>query len=53
VFRPTYRFEDGMLLPGEGPGLGIDYDEVLAQSFPYEPAYLPVARLLDGSMHDW
>ena len=29
------------------------YDEVLADSFPYQAAYLPVNRLLDGSMHDW
>lgn len=53
VFRPGYRFEDGLLVPGEEPGLGVDYDEVLAGSFPYQAAYLPVNRLLDGSMHDW
>jgi hypothetical protein len=27
--------------------------EALASTFPYQPAYLPVARLLDGTMHDW
>ncbi|MEY9853306.1 mannonate dehydratase [Leifsonia sp. EB41] len=53
VFRPAYTFEDGMLIPGETPGLGVDYDDVVADSFPYQPAYLPVNRLLDGSMHDW
>ncbi|MET3568104.1 mannonate dehydratase [Leifsonia sp. 563] len=53
LFRPGYRFEDGLLVPGEEPGLGVDYDEVLAESFPYQAAYLPVNRLLDGSMHDW
>jgi mannonate dehydratase len=53
LFQPTYTFEDGMLLPGEQPGLGVSYDEVLAGSFPYQAAYLPVNRLLDGSMHDW
>ncbi len=53
VFRPTYSFADGMLVPGEAPGLGVDYDEALAGSFPYQAAYLPVNRLLDGSMHDW
>ncbi|MFE4468958.1 D-mannonate dehydratase ManD [Leifsonia sp. NPDC056824] len=53
VFRPTYTFEDGMLIPGETPGLGVDYDDLVADSFPYQPAYLPVNRLLDGSMHDW
>lgn len=53
VFRPTYTFSDGMLQPGEEPGLGVSYDEVVAESFPYQSAYLPVNRLLDGSMHDW
>lgn len=53
VFRPGYRFEEGMLIPSEEPGLGVSYDEVLATSFPYQAAYLPVNRLLDGSMHDW
>ncbi|NUU05413.1 D-mannonate dehydratase ManD [Leifsonia sp. C5G2] len=53
VFRPTYTFGDGMLQPGEEPGLGVSYDEVVAESFPYRSAYLPVNRLLDGSMHDW
>jgi len=53
VFRTTYSFEDGMLKPSDAPGIGVDYDEIVAQSFPYEAAYLPVNRLLDGSMHDW
>ncbi|MGN7798260.1 D-mannonate dehydratase ManD [Leifsonia sp. 22587] len=53
LFRPGYSFADGLLIPGEEPGLGVDYDEVLAESFPYQAAYLPVNRLLDGSMHDW
>jgi hypothetical protein len=30
-----------------------DYDDVIAQAQPCEPAYLPVNRLGDGSMHDW
>jgi mannonate dehydratase len=53
VFQPSYRFEDGLLIPGEDPGLGVSYDEVLADSFPYQAAYLPVNRLLHGSMPDW
>jgi mannonate dehydratase len=42
-----------MLHPGEAPGLGVDIDEDLAAKYPYQRAYLPVARRLDGSMHDW
>jgi mannonate dehydratase len=53
VFRTTYTFADGMLAPSEAPGLGVDYDEAVADAYPYEAAYLPVNRLLDGSMHDW
>jgi mannonate dehydratase len=28
-------------------------DEALAATFPYRPAYLPVARLEDGTVHSW
>jgi mannonate dehydratase len=53
LFRPTYRWEDGLLIPGDGVGLGVDYDDEVAAAHPYEAAYLPVNRLLDGSVHDW
>jgi mannonate dehydratase len=53
VFHSGVRFEDGMLLPSEEPGLGVSYDEAAAERFPYDPKYLPVARRLDGSVHDW
>jgi mannonate dehydratase len=54
VFKTSYTFEDGLLHPGDNPGLGVEYDEELADTFEYSPAYLPVNRLqLDGSMHDW
>ena len=53
VFPHAYTFERGMMHPGHAPGLGVDLDETLAASFPYEPAYLPTARLLDGTVHSW
>lgn len=53
VFPHSHRFEDGHLLVGEEPGLGVDIDEDAAAKYPYQPAYLPVARLRDGSIHDW
>ena len=53
VFPHSYRFADGCLLPGEEPGLGIDIDEAAAARHPYRPAYLPVNRLTDGTVHSW
>ena len=53
VFPHAYSFADGMMHPGEAPGLGVDIDEDLAAQHPYSPACLPVARLPDGSMTDW
>jgi len=53
VFPHSYSFSDGFLHPGDAPGLGVDYDEKLAATFPYERAYLPINRKLDGTMFDW
>ena len=53
LFRSDIRFVDGALVPGESPGLGVEYDDAVAEAHPYSAAYLPVNRLLDGSMHDW
>jgi mannonate dehydratase len=53
VFAHAYRFADGYLHPGDEPGLGVSLDEALAARHPYVPAYLPVNRLADGTMHDW
>lgn len=53
VFPHSYSFSDGMLHPGNAPGLGVDIDEALAATFPYCRAYLPVNRKLDGTMHSW
>jgi mannonate dehydratase len=53
VFGPTVEFAGGGLRPSQEPGLGINFDEQLAEKYPYEPAYLPTNRLLDGTVHDW
>jgi len=53
VFPHAYRFADGLMHPGEAPGLGVEIDETLAATFSYKPAYLPTARLLDGTVHSW
>ena len=53
VFPHSYSFERGTMHPCGAPGLGVDLNEALAAAFPYKPAYLPVARLTDGTVHDW
>jgi mannonate dehydratase len=53
VFPHAYTFRDGAMHPGDAPGLGVDIDETLAANYPYTPAYLPVARKEDGTMHSW
>ena len=53
VFPHSYSFNAGYLYPGDAPGLGIDYHEKLGEKFPYERAYLPVNRKLDGTMFNW
>jgi mannonate dehydratase len=53
VFPHAYTFEDGYMHPGEVPGHGVDIDEELAARHPYQPAYLPVARLGDGTLWNW
>jgi mannonate dehydratase len=53
VFPHAYTFAEGAMHPGEAPGLGVEIDEALARTFPYEPAYLPTARKLDGTVHSW
>jgi mannonate dehydratase len=53
VFPHAYSFQNGAMHPGDAPGLGVDIDEALAGKYPYEPAYLPVNRLADGTVHSW
>jgi mannonate dehydratase len=53
VFPHAYSFKDGFMHPGDAPGTGVDIDEKLASKYPYQRAYLPVNRKLDGTMHSW
>ncbi len=53
VFPHAYRFDAGYTHPGDSPGLGVYIDEALAAKHPYQRAYLPIARLLDGTLTDW
>jgi mannonate dehydratase len=53
VFPHAYEYKDGAMYPGDRPGLGVDIDETLAATYPYQRAYLPIARLSDGTLHSW
>ena len=53
VFPHAYAFADGMMHPGDQPGLGVDIDEELAAGYEYKRAFLPVNRLEDGTMFNW
>jgi mannonate dehydratase len=53
VFPHAYRFNAGYMHPGNRPGLGVEIDEALAARYPYQRAYLPIARKLDGTLTDW
>ena len=51
VMPGACTFDDGYAYPNDQPGLGIDIDEDLAAKYPYQRAYLPIVRRVDGTMH--
>ncbi len=53
VFPHAYTYTDGLMHPGDAPGLGVEIDETLAADYPYARAYLPVNRLEDGTLFHW
>ncbi|HEX3471358.1 MAG TPA: D-mannonate dehydratase ManD [Silvibacterium sp.] len=53
VFPHQYSFDAGYMYPGDAPGLGVEIDETLAAKYPYQRAYLPINRKLDGTLFDW
>jgi len=53
VFQQSFTWTDGMLHPGDQPGIGVELNVDEAGKYPYETAYLPYNRLADGTVHDW
>ena len=53
VFDVGYSFAGGAFQPGERLGHGVHFDVAAARRHPYRRAYLPVNRLIDGTLHDW
>ena len=53
VFTTHWTFEDGLMHPGDAPGIGVEFNEEAAARYPYQRKYLPVNTLRDGTVHDW
>ncbi|GLY16011.1 D-galactonate dehydratase family protein [Kineosporia rhizophila] len=53
VFEQSFTFTDGLLHPGQQPGLGVELNLAEAAKHEYQRAYLPFNRLADGTVHDW
>ena len=53
VFPCAWSRDGARLHPGDAAGHGGDVNEALAAKYPYERAYLPVARLRDGTLWHW
>ncbi|OLQ93477.1 bifunctional D-altronate/D-mannonate dehydratase [Vibrio panuliri] len=53
VFKYELNIKNGMLLPSEAPGLGVDIDEEAMTKYEYKRSYLPVSRLEDGTLWNW
>ena len=53
VFKQDTIIENGTAKVSEKPGLGVDFDELEAENYPYKRSYLPVSRLEDGTLWNW
>ena len=54
VVSPYPAVEKGFALPLDGPGLGIAFDEAIAESRPFKrPALQPRLNAPDGSVRDF
>ena len=53
VFSHPLSFDAGFIRVADKPGLGVEYDDAAAKSFPYKRSYLPVTRLEDGTLWYW
>ena len=51
LFPLPCEYRDGYALAPEAPGLGIDFNEELAQQYPCQPRYMPLVRREDGTIH--
>lgn len=53
VIEYDWKIEDGYLVSGHSPGLGVDLNEEAALAHPHVPAEPPHLRREDGAVQDW
>jgi mannonate dehydratase len=53
VFKTEYFYDKGYLYIDNSPGLGVEFDEIAANKFPYKPKFLPGLRDKEGAIHNW
>jgi galactonate dehydratase len=53
MFVETLDVRDGYVQLPSAPGLGLRFDERLAERFPFDPKDTPHPTLADGSVADW
>lgn len=51
VISGACEMRDGYAYPNEVAGLGLDIREDLAAKYPYNPAWMPLVRRADGTVH--
>lgn len=51
VISGACKLVEGYANPNEAPGLGMDIDEAAAAKYPYNPAWMPLVRRADGTVH--
>ena len=53
IVSPFPEVEEGYALPLEGPGLGIEFNEQVAQETEFRAGRTPKLNGIDGSVRDW
>ena len=53
LFPSDHHMTDGQFYVSDAPGLGVDFNEVEAKHYSYEPGSHPVVRLTDGTVWNY
>ncbi len=53
LFPSEHHLNGGQFFVSDAPGLGVDFDEVEAERYSYEPGSHPIVRLEDGTVWNY